>query len=216
MRRRRRKRGLVFLCIGFSLLLIAAGWYSANRIEDKNAGEQAQALLNEVIEKTEKKAEEEEGRTEQESAVVETEEEPVVVVNGDAFCGRIVIDKLDIALPVFQEWNYARLKEAPCRYTGGLDSEDMIIAAHNYKSHFGDLHLLQVGDEILFVDAASTEHRYLVSEITTLDGTAIEDMKAGDWDFTLFTCTKGGAQRVTVRCNKVVNTAENSRAISLG
>ena len=41
---------------------------------------------------------------------------------------------------------------------------------------------------------------YAVSGTEQLPGTAIEEMKSGDWDLTLFTCTIGGAARVTVRC----------------
>ncbi len=32
---------------------------------------------------------------------------------------------------------------------------------------------------------------------------AMEEMESGDWDLTLFTCTIGGACRVTVRCQQV-------------
>ena len=131
------------------------------------------------------------------------EDLPVIIVEDDAFCGKLAIEKLGIELPVYDEWNYTRLKTAPCRYTGSIDKNDIIIAAHNYKSHFGNLKQLQIGDEILFIDAYTTQHRYSVKEITTLDGTAVTDMKAGEWDFTLFTCTKDGEQRVTVRCIRV-------------
>lgn len=106
-----------------------------------------------------------------------------------------------VVLP-YGEWSNARFKTAPCRYTGSVDTNNIIIAAHNYKSHFGNLKQLQIGDEIVFVDTYGTYHRYSVKEITTLDGTAVTDMKAGEWDFTLFTCTKGGEQRVTVRCKR--------------
>ena len=41
---------------------------------------------------------------------------------------------------------------------------------------------------------------YAVSGTEQLPGTAIEEMESGDWDLTLFTCTIGGAARVTVRC----------------
>jgi len=33
--------------------------------------------------------------------------------------------------------------------------------------------------------------------------TAVEEMTAGEWDLTLFTCTLGGRSRVTVRCELV-------------
>ena len=34
----------------------------------------------------------------------------------------------------------------------------------------------------------------------TLPETAVEEMRAGEWDLTLFTCTYDGRARVTVRC----------------
>lgn len=58
---------------------------------------------------------------------------------------------------------------------------------------------------ITFADAYGTQHRFAVKEIVTLDKTAVSDMKSGEWDFTLFTCTKGGEQRVTVRCERITD-----------
>lgn len=188
MERRTNKRGLIFLVIGLLLIFVAGGLYVYNIVEDNNAGKSATDLLEKI----------EKQQTEQDN----TEESPVIIVEGDAFCGTVIITKLGIKLPVFDEWDYTRLKTAPCRYTGGIDTNDIIIAAHNYKSHFGNLNRLRIGDEISFVDAYDTQHRYSVKEITTLDGTAVTDMKSGEWDFTLFTCTKGGEQRITVRCQR--------------
>ena len=131
------------------------------------------------------------------------EPSPIITVGGDAFCGKVVIEKLGVELPVYNELSHARLKKAPCRYIGGVDTNDIIIAAHNYKSHFGSLKKLKSGDEIQFIDAYGKTHLFKVSELIILDGTAVSDMQSGGWDFTLFTCTKGGEQRVTVRCKRI-------------
>ena len=183
----KRNKGVVFLSIGCILILIACGWYVYNIVEDKNAGQYASEILNEFDEaqneKTDKNA-------------------PIITVDGDAFCGKVIIEKLSVELPVYDEWNYTRLKSAPCRYKGSIDTNDIIIAAHNYKSHFGSLNKLIIGDEVEFIDAYGKSHLYEVCEITTLDGSAVSDMQSGGWDFTLFTCTKGGEQRVTVRCER--------------
>ena len=183
----KRNKGVVFLSIGCILILVACGWYGYNIVEDKNAGQYASEILNEFDaaqnEKTDKIA-------------------PVITVGGDAFCGKVIIEKLSVELPVYDEWDYTRLKSAPCRYTGSIDTNDIIIAAHNYKSHFGSLNKLQIGDEVEFIDAFGITHTYTVCELITLDGTAVSDMQSGGWDLTLFTCTKGGEQRVTVRCKR--------------
>ena len=99
---------------------------------------------------------------------------------------------------MYGEWDYSKLKNAPCRYAGSAQTNDLIIAAHNYASHFGNLKRLEIGDKIVFIDAYATEHQYAVKEIITLDDIAISDMLQGDWDFTLFTCTKSGKHRVTI------------------
>ena len=131
-----------------------------------------------------------------------TKGEHTITVQGDAFCGKVVIEKLKVELPVYDKWSYTRLKSAPCRYAGGIDTNDIIIAAHNYKSHFGSLKKLKRGDEVKFTDAYGKIHLYEVCELAILDGTAVSDMQSGGWDLTLFTCTKSGEQRITVRCNR--------------
>lgn len=181
----KKNKGIIFLLLGCILLLVAGGWYLYNVLEDKNAGQQAAVILSRF----------DDGHNGDTTP-------PVITVDGDTFCGKLVIEKLGMVLPVYDEWDYARLKTAPCRYTGHIATDDMIIAAHNYKSHFGKLDKLQAGDEITFVDACGTTYLYEVSHMSTLDGTAVSDMVAGGWDLTLFTCTKSGEQRVTVRCER--------------
>ena len=184
----RRIRGIVFLLVGCLLLIIACGWYFYNLAEDNTAGQQANAILNKLNEK--------------QHSENNTKDASVILVDGNAFCGKIAIDRLGIELPVYDEWSYSRLKSAPCRYSGSIDGNNVIIAAHNYKSHFGSLSRSKIGDEVRFIDASGKTHLYKVCEIATIDGTAISDMQSGGWDLTLFTCTKSGEQRITVRCER--------------
>ncbi len=156
-----------------------------------NSGQKAEELLEKIESHT--------------NDVVIENELPVLNIDGEKFCGKIIVESLGIELPVFNEWSYSLLREAPCRYTGGIETNDMIIAAHNYNSHFGRLKNLLSGDVIKFIDAYGIEHKFAVKEIIKLDGIAVSDMKDGKWDFTLFTCTKGGEYRVTVRCERINN-----------
>ena len=216
---KRKIKGILFLLLGVALLLMAGGWYIYNLAEDNNAGKQATDILeqmeilqNNTAINTKPQTEKPESSNALED-VSQTEdvsegdapmvyESPLIYINGEAFCGKVEIEKLGIKLPIYNEWDYTKLKTAPCRYMGNAYTNDMIIAAHNYKSHFGNLKDLEIGDEIKFTDPLGNEYVYAVCEIITLDGTAVSDMNSGDWDFTLFTCTKGGKQRVTVRCER--------------
>lgn len=128
---------------------------------------------------------------------------PVENIDGADYIGVISIPAIDRALPVFSEWNYTNLKTAPCRYVGSAYLDNMVICAHNYDIHFGPLKYLSYGDKVTFTDMDGNVFTYKVTEVETLDPYAVEEMTAGDWDLTLYTCTVGGATRVAVRCERV-------------
>ena len=110
---------------------------------------------------------------------------------------------LELELPVISQWDYPALKVAPCRYSGSLYQDNLIICAHNYASHFGKLKELQPGDTVLFTDMDEHVVTFQVVERETLNPMDAEGMEAGDWDLTLFTCTIGGQTRVTIRLERV-------------
>lgn len=125
---------------------------------------------------------------------------PVLPIDGNDYIGLLEIPVLELSLPILADWSNAHLKIAPCRYLGTAETGDLIIAGHNYKSHFGGLSRLQAGDEVRFLDVQGNVFSYTVSKIETIPGSGVAEMEAGDWDLTLFTCTPGGKNRVTVRC----------------
>lgn len=127
-------------------------------------------------------------------------EMPTETVDGNAYIGVLELPSLELKLPVLGEWSYSGLKLAPCRYAGSAYLNNMVIAAHNYSTHFGYLGNLAQGDEVVFTDVDGNVFRYQVLEVETLSPFAVEEMTDGDWDLTLFTCTISGRSRVTVRC----------------
>ena len=127
-------------------------------------------------------------------------EMPTREIDGQTYIGMLEVPSLELSLPVISEWTYPRLKKAPCRYVGSVYSKDMVICGHNYDRHFGRLKDLAVGDEVRFTDMDGNVFFYSICGTEQLGKYAVEDMLAGEWDLTLFTCTKGGRMRVTVRC----------------
>ena len=126
-------------------------------------------------------------------------EMPVQTINGRDYIGVLSIPSLELELPVISQWDYPALKVAPCRYSGSLYQDNLIICAHNYASHFGKLKPLQPGDTVQFTDMDENVVTFRMVERETLGPTDVEGMEAGDWDLTLFTCTVGGQTRVTIR-----------------
>ena len=130
---------------------------------------------------------------------------PTIEYQGYKYIGTLCIPVIDLELPVMDSWSYPQLKTAPCRYDGSVYLNNMVIAAHNYTGHFGRLKNLQLGDAVIFTDIDGNVFNYKVSKMETIVPSAVEEMKNGNYDLTVFTCTVGGQTRVTVRCMLVNN-----------
>ncbi len=189
----RKKTGLIFMFVGAALLIAALSLLLYNRTEDEKAGRAADEILPSVT-----------------AAIVEPDEGDdngtemtVAEIDGYGYIGYLSIPVLELDLPVMSEWDYTRLKIAPCRYIGSTKTDDLVICGHNYDRHFGRLKNLQAGDLVTFTDMDGVIIAYEVKEVEILQPTQVEEMIESSYDLTLYTCTYGGKTRVTVRCGRV-------------
>lgn len=199
------KRGRVCMALGALLLIMALGLTLYNVWDDKRAASGAQEALAElraVEPEREQKSQSLPENILPDYLVDARVEMPIVEIDGNSYIGYISIPSLELELPVLSEWSYPNLKIAPCRYYGSVYLDNMIIAAHNYNRHFGRIHSLEAGDAVCFTDMDGNEFYYSVLSIEQLWPNQAKEMADSEreWDLTLFTCTVGGRQRVTVRC----------------
>ena len=189
--------GIICVFLGVVCILSSVGFIVYNQWEDKNAEEMAKSLLENVQSIIDEKT----------TGINDTEKLPTemasIKVDGYDCIGILSIPVLDIELPVLTDWSYEKLTKAPCHYYGTYYEKDFVIAAHNYKSHFGRLSELQLGDIVFFTDVNGVVYYYEVVLLETLQKEATKEMITGGFDLSLYTCTPGGASRVTVRCNAV-------------
>ena len=192
--------GVICVVLGVVCIMTSIGFVIYNRWEDKNAEEIAQDLLGGVQSIIDEKQPEQALPGDPEKIPTEM---ATVEVNGYDCIGILSVPVLELELPVLTDWSYAKLKKAPCHYYGTYYEKDFVIAAHNYESHFGRLSQLQVGDIVIFTDVHGADHCYEVVLLETLPKEATQEMIASGFGLSLYTCTPGGANRVTVRCNAV-------------
>lgn len=185
-----KKSGVILISLGAVLILAALLLFLYNRSEDRRAGQEAESLLEDARSAMAANAD------------PEPQEEPAEEITYD-YAGVIAIPDLSLELPVIDQWNYARLKVAPCRQSGAAADGDLVIAAHNYKSHFGYLDRLEPGASVIFTDMEGTVYRYAVEEIRQLEPEDVEDVSSvfsSEYPLVLYTCTPGGKARVAVFC----------------
>lgn len=204
------KRGKAFIVTGLLCIAAALVLVFYNYRDSKRAKAASEALLEALLPQMETDPVPSDGRMrgrddmEYPDYVLNPDMElPQVVIDGTAFVGTLTVPGLEFTFPVCAAWDYDRLKVAPCRYSGTPYKDNFVICAHNYIDQFGRLTDLSYGDEISFTDNDGNTFSYQVREIIVLPPTAIEEMISKEWDLTLFTCTHGGAARITLRAEAV-------------
>ncbi len=191
-----------------------------NQAEDRRAGEAAASAVTELqallAVKTEIPSEDpepeaaetvmEETETIEEETVPEPEPVKMTVeqIAGRGYVGILEIPSLGLVLPVLDDCTDANLKSAPCRYHGSVAEDNLVIAGHNYKQHFGYLPDVEIGDKVMFTDMDGAEYRYQVDAVQVLAANAVKEMNESEWELSLYTCTYSGSERITVRCRRIV------------
>lgn len=190
------KRGICLVGLGLCLVLASLGIHLAQKQKDTLAGENATVLLQQ-LERSRSKPKVTLSRKEAEEETVT--EMPEAEYLGYSMIGTVRVPSVGIFLPILSSWSYELLDVAPCRYSGSIPEENMILMGHNYRSHFTPLHQVKVGAEVEFEDVNGEIYRYTVAEIQFVYKNDVEKL-ASDYPLTLFTCTAGGQNRVLVRC----------------
>lgn len=205
----KRKIGTALILFGLVLIGAALGLLLHNQREEARAAQAVEEVAPRIVEAIG-------GRQAQQAQIPKESlpaffreqepdpdrEMPAVTIDGQDYIGYLSIPALELELPVMGQWSYPRLRMAPCRYTGSLYKDDLVVMAHNYSKHFGRLDQLRPGDRIEFTDMDGLTVAFQVTVLDVLAPEAIQKMTAGEYDLTLFTCTYGGKSRVTVRCDK--------------
>ena len=218
-----KKSGIIFVIVGAVLILSALLLFLYNGYEDRRAGQEAELLLNDIqsaiseqTKPTTPPANSETDSTEtteqEETTATLPAEMPTLLIDGYEYVGYLSIPDLKLELPVMAEWDYNRLKIAPCRHFGSSRTDDLVIAAHNYKTHFGSLSSLKEGAEVIFTDMDGIENRYvLVRDPETLAPDAVDAVQNSGYDLVLYTCTPGGATRVVAFCDRVTEEIDGDK-----
>ena len=207
-KKKKNQIGKIFTITGLLLFAAALALSAYNLWDGYRAEQSREKLLEEYRDKNQnisgegEQAEESDGQIPDYQLNPEMEMPEITLedLDGAACIGVLEIPKIDLKLPVLSEWSYPLLKKAPCRYSGSAYLDNLVIAAHNYRTHFGKLKELETGDEVIFTDAAGNRFEYKVAAVEALTPQSVEDMTSGEWALSLFTCTLDGKNRVTVRC----------------
>ncbi len=194
-----RKVGNILIVLGVLFLVGATIWAMFNIDHDGDVGRATSKIVAALSDEIAGRADEL-PKNEDEAIAMRLGDKDVIMIDGHAYIGYLTVPSQSLELPILSEWSYPNLKIAPCCYYGSVYDDAFVLCGHNYRSHFGKLTNLFVGDMIQFTNVFGAVTEYRVVELESLRPTLVETMKTDVFDLTLFTCNLAGNARFTVRC----------------
>lgn len=193
--------GIVVLVVCLLLEGGAVSLFIHNQEIDKQAGEKSSALVSALDSSIKvKKQAKTVSNTVNEEELDPNREMPTMEIDGVKYIGKLRIPALNLELPVVAEWSDSNAEIGPCLDNGTVYKNNMVIAGHNYQSHFGSLSDIRENDSVEFEDVDGNVYNYRVSYQEIVGGFDVDKMLSYDKGLTLYTCTYDGNDRVTVRC----------------
>lgn len=177
-----RRIGLLLTVLGLAVLTAALCLAGRNLAVERRAGAASARILSALSSPP--------------KSTVEAPEDP-------EYFGQLSIPTLELELPILSEWSGENLRIAPCRYSGSLEEGNLVLIAHNYRTHFGPIRRLKPGDPVNLTLAEGMELHYQVIASEVVSPVALEAVTSGSHSLTLITCTYGGKTRLAVYCDPV-------------
>ena len=209
----RKSKSHILIISGILILIAAGGLFIHSRLDDRQAALRAQSVLEQVLSdgwEITIQAEPNTAYGGTSAAAYEYEDEED---NDDAHAsgrytaiGILEIPGLNITLPVFNSSKDALLEISVGMYMGSVDGKPdrLVIAGHNYRSHFGRISTIKQGDIIRFTTKDGVTYSYeMIGSVSVHmnDNDAIESCSL--WDITLLTCQRDNTYRTLVRFREI-------------
>ena len=127
---------------------------------------------------------------------------PTVHSGAYDYIGYLDFPGYGLTMPVAATWSFPALEISPCRHTGSVYNDNLVVAGHNYNTHFGVLFELQLGDIVTFTDVDGNAFTYTVRELTSVSPDDSDAVMNRGYALTLYTCNWDTTERVTVFCER--------------
>lgn len=206
MSKRAQRVSAVLIIAGVLMIAACAALIWWDHHQGSKAMESADKLEKQVESVIEQRENEQSRRSENDSTpAVEfiKKHMPVVEVDGNDCIGYLTIPAVDLRMPVMNTYSEYKLNVAPCRYYGSLETDNIVIAGHNFYGGFEKLKQLSKKDTVLFTNMNGETYTYRVEDTEMLKPAQVTDMVESNYELSLYTCNYSGSERFTVRCRAV-------------
>lgn len=127
---------------------------------------------------------------------------PTVRTGSYDYIGYLDFPGYGLTMPVAAEFSFPAMEISPCRHTGSVYNDNLVVAGHNYKTEFDVLFRLNAGDTVTFTDVDGNVFTYTVREFASVTPDDSDTVMNSGYALTMYTCNWDTTERVTVFCER--------------
>lgn len=127
---------------------------------------------------------------------------PTVRTGSYDYIGYLDFPGYGLTMPVAAEFSFPAMEISPCRHTGSVYNDNLVVAGHNYKTEFDVLFRLKAGDTVTFTDVDGNVFTYTVREFASVTPDDSDTVMNSGYALTMYTCNWDTTERVTVFCER--------------
>ena len=189
------KNRFSFVCVllGVVLLLVAG----AVMLVDGVSAKQSEKDAAQILEKTQTMMPQSMDRVPEErgnNTMASMEIDGVNVIGVLSFTG------YGRTLPLAGSWDTGLVSSMPCRFTGSIYDESLIIGAVDGENQLPFAARMEVGDQIVLTDMEGGRYTYRVSAIHHARSATLEKLQEGDYPLTIFVKDSNTSEYLLIRC----------------
>lgn len=131
---------------------------------------------------------------------------PSLEIDEQNYIALLEIPKFNFELPVISSWKLGDVAAVPCRYSGSVYDNSLVIGSSDEDGQMSFVEELEVDDVLFITDMSGGKYEFSVETIQHSNNKISEmDFADSGFDLTLFVQSSGDSDFLLVRCNSDAN-----------
>lgn len=125
---------------------------------------------------------------------------PSMEVADESYVALVEMEMFRFKMPVRSVWDEKAVEAVPCRYSGSVYDNTLVIATTDDKGQMDFVNNINTGDRIAVTTMRGEQFSYKVVKIENSNTATPEELNSNEFDLTIFVEYSGPTDYLFIRC----------------
>lgn len=122
-------------------------------------------------------------------------------IDGESYVALLEMDMYKFKMPVRSVWDEKAVDAVPCRYSGSIYNNSLVIAATDAEGQMDFVNSVNTGDRLTVTDMRGEQFSYKVVKVENSNTATDEELNTDEFDLTIFVEYSGPTDYLFIRCD---------------